>query len=67
MRPLNPMAYDLDGVRRVARALLRHVRPRSRSEAYALLDDRLGVYVIDRAMLRAEVDYFFDDARLLAA
>jgi len=54
-------------VRRVARTLLRHVKPGSRNEAYAVLDNRLGVYMVDRTPLRAEIDYYFGDTQNLAA
>lgn len=67
MRPLPELDYDAQGVRRVARALLRHVKPGSRTEAYAVLENRLGVYVVDRTALRAEIDYYFGDTQNLAA
>lgn len=54
--------YNIDGVRRVARVLLRHVKPGDRTTAYELLDGRLGVYVIDRTILRVEIDRYFDTA-----
>jgi|GEM_PF-1492389 len=67
MRPLPELDYDAQGVRRVARTLLRHVKPGSRNEAYAVLDNRLGVYMVDRTPLRAEIDYYFGDMQNLAA
>ena len=62
MKGLAAMDYDREGVRRVARVLLRHVRPRDRGTAYEVLDGRLGIYVKDRAAIRAEVDRYFDAA-----
>jgi hypothetical protein len=59
--------YDLGGVRRVAGVLLRHVRPRSRSEALTLLDEKLGVFIFDRTVLDAEVSRYFAGEAPLAA
>ena len=60
MRHLPVLDYDQDGVRRMARVLLRHVRPENRSRAFEVLDGRLGVYMVDRAVLRAEIDRYFN-------
>ncbi len=59
MRTLPHMGYDAEGVRRVAQVLLRHIRPDNRAKAYEVLDGRLGVYMVDRAVLRAEIDRYF--------
>lgn len=59
MRPLTNLGYDPQGVRRVARTLLRHIKPANRSEAFAILDGRIGVYALDRTVIAAEVDYYF--------
>ncbi|MDA5193441.1 hypothetical protein [Govanella unica] len=67
MRSLPVLDYDLDGIRRVARVLLKHVRPENRSRAYEVLDGRLGVYMVDRAMLRAEIDRYFQGGSIQAA
>ncbi len=62
MKGLATMDYDHEGVRRVARVLLHHVRPANRTMAYHVLDGRLGVYVKDRTVIRAEVDRYFNAA-----
>lgn len=62
MKGLATVDYDHEGVRRVARVLLRHVRPINRTMAYDVLDGRLGVYVKDRTLIRAEVDRYFEAA-----
>lgn len=67
MRPMPALDYDQDGIRRVARVLLRHVRPDSRTRAYEVLDDRLGIYMVDRAVLRAEIDHYFEEGATRAA
>lgn len=67
MRPLPALDYDQDGVRRLARVLLRHIRPENRSSAYEVLDGRLGVYLVDRAVLRAEIDRYFQGGAIQAA
>ncbi len=67
MRRLTPMGYDTEGVRRVARTLLSHVRPQSRSDAFTLLDGQLGVYALDRTVIAAEIDYYFGGDESLAA
>lgn len=67
MRPLPALDYDQDGIRRVARVLLRHVRPEDRTRAYEVLDGRLGIYMVDRAVLRAEIDHYFQDGAIQAA
>ena len=54
--------YDIDGMRRVAGVLLRHIRPQSRTEAYELLDGKLGVFLFDRTALAVEVDRYFSEA-----
>ena len=59
--------YDLDGMRRVAAVLLRHVRPLCRTEAFALLDEKLGVFIFDKTALATEVDRYFGDNTHLAA
>lgn len=60
--PLAPhMGYDAEGIRRVARTLLRHVRPTNRNIAIELLNSRLGSYVSDRSMLWNEIDHYFAD------
>lgn len=61
------LEYDSEGVRRVARVLLRHVRPQSRNEAHAVLDGRLGVYATNQAILRAEIDKYFGAVKDRAA
>lgn len=55
------MGYDAEGISRVARTLLRHVRPDSRNIAIELLSSRLGSYVSDRNMLWNEIDHYFAD------
>lgn len=59
--------YDMEGIRRVAAVLLRHVRPQSRTEAFTLLIDKLGVFIFDRTAFVAEVDRYFGDHTHLAA
>lgn len=59
--------YNLDGMRRVAAVLLRHVRPQSRTEAFTLLDEKLGVFIFDKTALSAEIDRYFGDHIHLAA
>lgn len=56
------MGYDADGVRRVARTLLRHVRPDDRQTAMELLNSRLGSYVADKSLLWSEVESHFAEA-----
>ncbi|RMF07768.1 MAG: hypothetical protein D6763_11515 [Alphaproteobacteria bacterium] len=67
MRPLTQTSYDTEGVRRVARTLLRHIRPETRHEAFAILDGRIGVYAVDRTVIAAEIDYYFNESEPLAA
>lgn len=59
MKSAPHMGYDAEGVRRVARTLLRHVRPADRQMAMAILSSRLGSYVSDKAVLWAEIDNYF--------
>jgi hypothetical protein len=59
--------YDLEGMRRVAAVMLRHVRPESRGDAFTLLDEKLGVFIFDRTALAAEIDRYFGDRGHLAA
>jgi len=59
MRYPGDMQYESEGLRRVAGTLLRHVRPRSRAEAYVILDGRLGVYGMDHAAIEVEIDRYF--------
>lgn len=68
MKHTPALGYDLEGIRRVARVLLRHVQPETPTDAYDVLDGRLGVYVADRTILSAEIDRYFggDDVRCAA-
>ncbi|WP_138379935.1 hypothetical protein [Luteithermobacter gelatinilyticus] len=53
------LLQDDEAASRVARVLLRHVRPRTKDEALHLLDSKLGVYLQDRTSLSKEVDQYF--------
>lgn len=59
MKSAPHMGYDAEGVRRVARTLLRHVRPVDRKFAMDVLNSRLGSYVPDKAILWAEIEDYF--------
>lgn len=59
--------YDLDGMRRVAGVLLRHIRPVTRTEAFNILDGKLGVFLFDRTALAIEIDRYFLERSELAA
>lgn len=59
--------YDLAGMRRVAAVMLRHVRPQSRTDAFALLDEKLGVFIFDKTALAVEIDHYFGNDTHLAA
>lgn len=66
--PSKPLLdYDPEGVRRVARVLLRHVAPRNREEAHYILEGRLGVYAMADSVLRAEINRYFGESQSHAA
>lgn len=67
MNALPAAQFDDEGVRRIAQVLLRHVRPQDRNTAYEVLDGRLGVYLKNRTVIRAEVDRYFNHDQPKAA
>ncbi len=64
--PQVKFGYDFEGMRRVARLLLEHVRPQNRTEAYALIYGEMGAYMLDRSALAAEVDGYLAEHSGLA-
>ncbi|WP_417317821.1 hypothetical protein [Emcibacter sp.] len=54
------LIHDPETARRIARVLLKHIRPRNRDEAREILEGRLGVYVTRKESLDQEIDSYFN-------
>ncbi|WP_321391794.1 hypothetical protein [Emcibacter sp.] len=54
------LIHDPETARRIARVLLKHIRPRDKEEAREILKGRLGVYVAGKDSLDQEIDLYFN-------
>ncbi len=50
---------DVATTRRIARVLLKHVRPKNKEEAISILNSRLGIYMNNNSAITNEVERYF--------
>lgn len=56
---VSTLLHDGETTRRVARVLLKHIGPKDRGEAHAILHSRIGVYTYDTSAIAQEIDSYF--------
>ena len=54
------LIQDSETTQRIARVLLKHIRPKNKEEAREILKGRLGVYVTKKESLDQEIDRYFN-------
>ncbi|MFC7050458.1 hypothetical protein [Emcibacter nanhaiensis] len=54
------LIQDTETTQRIARVLLKHIRPKNKEEAREILKGRLGVYVTKKENLDQEIERYFN-------